>query len=180
MFSGFSPKLCYSDTEETNCCIKVVIFVFFPYNKYSCHLIKFRLNPGWQMDYFDNAFHTFLGLDSVLYLVVNRTVTSLPVFIQNKSMLKYELLWVSIKQKLQFSFLLWWFSNKKKSIWIRLDQSFVKWKICTDIYIFNLFCNIYNLCFVLTMKVYWNIILYKYIILCKKKTVVQVRNDVGE
>ncbi len=35
------------------------------------------------MDYFDNAFHTFLGLDSVLYLVVNGTVTSLPVFIQN-------------------------------------------------------------------------------------------------
>ncbi len=35
------------------------------------------------MDYFDDAFHTFLGLDSVIYLAVNGTVTNLPVFIQN-------------------------------------------------------------------------------------------------
>ncbi len=35
------------------------------------------------LDYFNNAFHTFLDLDSVIYLVVNGTVTSLPVFIQN-------------------------------------------------------------------------------------------------
>ncbi len=35
------------------------------------------------MDYFDDAFHTFLGLDSIIYLAVNGTVTSLPVFIQN-------------------------------------------------------------------------------------------------
>ncbi len=35
------------------------------------------------MDYFDDAFHTLLGLDSVNYLAVNETVTSLPVFIQN-------------------------------------------------------------------------------------------------
>ncbi len=35
------------------------------------------------MDYFDHAFHTFLGLDSVIYLAVNGTVTNLPVFIQN-------------------------------------------------------------------------------------------------
>ncbi len=28
------------------------------------------------MDYFDNVFHTFLGLDSVIYLVVNGTVTT--------------------------------------------------------------------------------------------------------
>ncbi len=35
------------------------------------------------MDYFDDVFHTFLGLDSVIYLAVNGTVTSLPVFIQN-------------------------------------------------------------------------------------------------
>ncbi len=26
------------------------------------------------MDYFDDAFHTFLGLDSVIYLAVNGTV----------------------------------------------------------------------------------------------------------
>ncbi len=34
------------------------------------------------MDYSDDAFHTFLGLDSVIYSVVNGTVTNLPVFIQ--------------------------------------------------------------------------------------------------
>ncbi len=45
--------------------------------------IEFRLNHRWQMDYFDDDFHTFLGLDSVIYLAVNGTVTSLPVFIQN-------------------------------------------------------------------------------------------------
>ncbi len=42
---------------------KVVIFIFFAYKKYSRHFIK--------------------GLDSVIYLAVNGTVTSLPVFIQN-------------------------------------------------------------------------------------------------
>ncbi len=35
------------------------------------------------MDYFDDVFYTFLGLDSVIYLAVNGTVTSFPVFIQN-------------------------------------------------------------------------------------------------
>ncbi len=35
------------------------------------------------MEYPGDAFHTFLGLDSVIYLAVNGTVTSLPVFIQN-------------------------------------------------------------------------------------------------
>ncbi len=35
------------------------------------------------MDYFDDAFHTLLGRGSVIYLAVNGTVTSLPVFIQN-------------------------------------------------------------------------------------------------
>ncbi len=35
------------------------------------------------MDYFDDVFHTFLGLDSAIYYAVNETVTSLPVFIQN-------------------------------------------------------------------------------------------------
>ncbi len=34
------------------------------------------------MDYSDYAFHTFLGLDSVIYSAVNGTVTNLPVFIQ--------------------------------------------------------------------------------------------------
>ncbi len=35
------------------------------------------------MEYPSHAFHTFLDLDSVIYLAVNRTVTSLLVFIQN-------------------------------------------------------------------------------------------------
>ncbi len=35
------------------------------------------------MEYPGDTFHTFLDLDSVLYLAVDGTVTSLPVFIQN-------------------------------------------------------------------------------------------------
>ncbi len=62
---------------------KVVIFVFFAYKKYSHSFEKLRLNHWWQMDYFDDVFHTFLGLDSVMYSAVNGTVTCLPVFIQN-------------------------------------------------------------------------------------------------
>ncbi len=62
---------------------KVVVFVFFAQKKYSCRFIKFRLNHWWQMDYSDDVVHTFLGLDSGIYLVVNGRVTSLLVFIQN-------------------------------------------------------------------------------------------------
>ncbi len=35
------------------------------------------------MEYPGDAFHTFLDLDSAIYLAVNGTVTSLPVFIHN-------------------------------------------------------------------------------------------------
>ncbi len=35
------------------------------------------------MDYFGDAFHTFLDLDSENYLAVNGAVTNIPVFIQN-------------------------------------------------------------------------------------------------
>ncbi len=35
------------------------------------------------MKFSGDAFHTFMDLDSVIYLAVNGTVTSLPVFIQN-------------------------------------------------------------------------------------------------
>ncbi len=35
------------------------------------------------MDYSDDVFHTFLGLDSIHCFAVNGTVTSLLVFIQN-------------------------------------------------------------------------------------------------
>ena len=62
---------------------KVVIFVFFVYKKYSRRFITLQLNHWWQMDYYDDAFHTFLDLDTVIYLAVYGTVSSLPVFIQN-------------------------------------------------------------------------------------------------
>ncbi len=35
------------------------------------------------MEYSDDVFHTFLDLNSVIYLAVNGTVTRLPVLIQN-------------------------------------------------------------------------------------------------
>ncbi len=35
------------------------------------------------MEYSGDVFHTFVDLDSAVYLAVNGTVTSLPVFIQN-------------------------------------------------------------------------------------------------
>ncbi len=35
------------------------------------------------MKYSGDAFHTFMDFDSAIYLAVNGTVTSLPVFIQN-------------------------------------------------------------------------------------------------
>ncbi len=64
------------DTVET-LLKKVIIFSFFAYNKYSRRFIKFR----WQMEYSDDDLNTFLDLDSVIYLPVYGTVTSLPVFI---------------------------------------------------------------------------------------------------
>ncbi len=60
---------------------KVVILVLFPYKKYSRRFITLRLNHWWQMEYPVDAFHTFLDIDGVIYLAVNGTVTSLPVFI---------------------------------------------------------------------------------------------------
>ncbi len=62
---------------------KVVVFVLFPYKKYSHRFIMLRSNHWWQMEYPGDVFHTFLDLDSVIYLAVNGTITSLPVFIQN-------------------------------------------------------------------------------------------------
>ncbi len=40
---------------------KVIFFVFFAQKKCSRHFIIFGLNHWWQMDYSDDAFHTFLG-----------------------------------------------------------------------------------------------------------------------
>ncbi len=45
---------------------KLVIFVLFPYKKYSRSFIILLLNHWWQMEYSDNVFHTFLGLASVI------------------------------------------------------------------------------------------------------------------
>ncbi len=80
--SGYSPKWCNADAEETNCWIKS-LFLFFAYKNYSRSFITLRLNHWWQMDYSDDVSHTFLGLDSANCLAVNGTVTSLLVFIQN-------------------------------------------------------------------------------------------------
>jgi len=80
------PKWCYADLERhrgEELLNKVIIFVFFVYKKYYCRFIKLRLNHWWQMDYSDDAFHTFLDLDTVIYLAVYGTISSLPVFIQN-------------------------------------------------------------------------------------------------
>ncbi len=62
--SGYSPKWSYADAEETNCWIKSLFF-FFAYKKYYRSFITLRLNHWWQMDYSDDVFYTFLGLDSV-------------------------------------------------------------------------------------------------------------------
>ncbi len=72
-------KWRYGDAETEKNCWKKVIFIFFAYKLYSRHIIKFTLNHWWQMDYPDDAFHTFLGLDSVNCFAVNGTVKSLPV-----------------------------------------------------------------------------------------------------
>ncbi len=48
------------------------------------------------MEYPGDIFHTFLDLDSVIYLAVNGTVTNVLIFIQNilNYVLKTKLLWV--------------------------------------------------------------------------------------
>ncbi len=91
-------KWHYSDAEETNCRIKSYFFSLC-LKKYSCSFITFRLNHWWQMDYFNDVFHTFLCLDSVIYLAVNGTVTRLPVFIQNMLNYYYHNLYLTRKEK---------------------------------------------------------------------------------
>ncbi len=51
----------------------VVIFIFFASKNYFRKFITVRLNHWWQMEYFGNAFHTFLDLDSENDLAVNGT-----------------------------------------------------------------------------------------------------------
>ncbi len=69
--SRYSPKRSYGDA-----------FLFSLPPKSVLEASQFRLNHCLQMDYFDDAFHTFLCLDSVIYLAVNGTQTT-RFFIQN-------------------------------------------------------------------------------------------------
>ncbi len=57
-----------------NCWIKSY-FCLFPYEKNSRSFITLWLNHWWQMEYSVDDFHTFLDLDSVIYLAINGTVT---------------------------------------------------------------------------------------------------------
>ncbi len=54
------------------------------------------------MEYSGDAFHTFLDLDSAIYLAVNGTVTRLPVFIQNilNCVLKTNKAFMGVSEKL--------------------------------------------------------------------------------
>ncbi len=69
------------------------------------------------MDYFDDVFHAFLGLNSVIYLVVNGTVTSLLVYIQNilNCVLKTNKAFMGLEQHgdkwLMTKFILGWFKG---------------------------------------------------------------------
>ncbi len=63
---------------------KMEMLSLITYPSMSFQICKsFVLTTLWQMDYFDNVFHTFLGLDkvdSVIYSAVNGTVTNLSCF----------------------------------------------------------------------------------------------------
>ncbi len=65
-----------------NCWIKP-LFLFYFHTKGSRRFLTVILNHWWQVEYSDDAFHTFLDLDSVNYLAVNGTDTRFLVFIQN-------------------------------------------------------------------------------------------------
>ncbi len=70
----------YGDAEKTNCWIKSLLFLCA--ERCSRHFIKFRFNHWWQMDYFDDVFHTFLRLNSVIGSQWD-SQKPLSVFIQN-------------------------------------------------------------------------------------------------
>ncbi len=44
--------------------------VFFAHKKYSCSLIKLRLNHWCHMDYFNDVLTTYLGLERVNFVAV--------------------------------------------------------------------------------------------------------------
>ncbi len=56
---------CGEDKEEKKWLNKVVIFVFFICKEYSRSFIKLRLNHWCHMNYFNNVFTKFLGLECV-------------------------------------------------------------------------------------------------------------------
>ncbi len=70
----------YEATKILFVCKKNKIIIIYSIICLLCVIVEpLRLNHWWQMDYSDDVFHTFLGLDCVIYLAVNGTVTSLPV-----------------------------------------------------------------------------------------------------
>ncbi len=56
---------CIKDREEKKLLNNVIIFVVYAHKKYSQSFIKLRLNHWCHMDYFNNVFTNFLGLESV-------------------------------------------------------------------------------------------------------------------
>ncbi len=63
---------------------KVVDFIFFAHKKLSRSFVKLQLNPRCHMDYFNDAFATFLDLDCVNYIAVYGRVRELRI---NKNIL---------------------------------------------------------------------------------------------
>ncbi len=75
--------LIQRDREETNCWIHVFVY-FLCVQKVFSSLHKIHIEPLMTDGTIQTiCFYTFLCLNSVIYLAVNGTVTSLPVFIQN-------------------------------------------------------------------------------------------------
>ncbi len=83
---SLTPMSFRTRKEETLLCLilnKVVIFVLFPYKKYSLVASYIMIEPPMADGVFWRCFSYFMDLDSAIYLAVNGTATSLPVFIQN-------------------------------------------------------------------------------------------------
>ncbi len=83
---GCFPKWCYGDEERQRAdklLNKCRYFYFLCVHKIFLSLHKIQIEPLMADGLFWQCFYTFLCLDSVIYLAVNGTVTSLPVFIQN-------------------------------------------------------------------------------------------------
>ncbi len=79
----YSLKWRYGDATVPNCWIKSLLSFDFHTKRILVAFITLRLNHWWQMHYFVDFFHTFLDQCIIIFLAVNRTVTSLPVFILN-------------------------------------------------------------------------------------------------